>query len=114
MECFNLSAYSGITFWAKGTAAPVEVSLSGVMVTSVRDPKYSGGTCPSNPSGCSARYDITGLTTDWQHYTIKWGDFSLTGVAAPLDVTAVNGVNFEMAGSGVLDLWIDQVGFTSN
>jgi hypothetical protein len=71
----DASAYSGVSFWARGTSGTGTMSFSiGMPATTL---PADGGTCPGTTDTCKApaKTDIP-LTIDWTQVQIRWADFT--------------------------------------
>ena len=111
MQCqaYDASAFSGITFWAKGNGnLRVEFPTQGFV------PTANGGTCSSGT--CWNVYgsrDVQGkLTNDWQQFTINFSSNQREdGTNTPaFDPSKLMGIAFKHEGA-TFDFWIDQIAF---
>jgi hypothetical protein len=99
----DASAYTGLSFWAKG-AGPMHV----IVTTTATDGNY----CICAGSDCGDGYlkNLT-LTADWAQYTVLFTDLKQMHHAVPFDPTAVIGFNFA-SNANAWDYWIDDVAFS--
>jgi Carbohydrate binding domain (family 11) len=97
---YGASAYHGISFWAKGSAAVrAMVAIPATTATST-----SGGTCVTN---CSDHYGILVPLTDtttWKQFAITFSDSTTFaqsgwGTKVTFDPGALLGMQFQVAGS---------------
>jgi hypothetical protein len=114
--CMDASAYTGVTFWARGSApsGPVELLLTTNDAVRVAE----GGTCPD--AGPCASPKVTVMLTDtWTQFTYAWGEFTpgdAAGTPVPATGNNVIGLNFNMGNDSTpndLELVIDDFEFTT-
>ncbi len=77
-KCIDLSAFEGISFWAKGTAG-ADNALQFQAVVPETAPTKDGGDCPMiadkpGPDCYLHPSKMLTLTADWKQYTIKFAD----------------------------------------
>jgi len=111
---YNASTYSGVTFWAMGSAG-------GTVRFNVPDKATdaSGGICMGS-TGTSQCNDHHGhaltLTTSWQQVTFTWAQLTQQGFGyaeASLDTAHLVGMQFQVnSPTGTFDVWIDDISFT--
>jgi hypothetical protein len=107
-------AYTGVTFWAMGSAGG---AVRFNVPDRATDP--SGGVCMGS-TGTSQCNDHHGhalaLTTSWQQFTFTWADLTQQGYGyaeASLDVAHLVGMQFQVGSpTGTFDVWIDDISFT--
>jgi hypothetical protein len=106
--CYDVSAYSGVSFSAKG---PGRVFV-GMREISVVPPDY-GGTCKTD---CyNTHQKKIDLARNWSSHVVSWNEMRQRGYGAkPLDPTRVNGLSILVQASDTpFDLWIDDVKFVT-
>ncbi len=78
MGCVDASAYSGITFWVRGSVPTGVFSFSlNTENTSLPDATNAaaGGTCPGTSDTCKApTKSAIPLTMDWTQVSVPWAD----------------------------------------
>jgi predicted chitinase len=80
-NCYDASAYDGVSFWLKGNPAAGTTRVHFNVQTPVSEPVASGGACVS---GCSDHFEkIVDVTPTWTQYRIKWTDLTLCGSPTP-------------------------------
>ncbi len=103
VACQDVSAASGLTFWAKGTVAATDewggIEENWIIVYLVADGLDEGAT------QVDYRMEINPTGT-WTKYVVPFTDFGATGYTA----TTVQRVKFLIAG-GSFDFALDEVGF---
>lgn len=104
MGCVDASAYSGITFWVRGSVPTGVFSFSlNTENTSLPDATNAaaGGTCPGTSDTCKAPTKSSiPLTMDWTQVSVPWTDLvgglsGSTAVAATGDT--ITGFTFLMS-----------------
>jgi hypothetical protein len=103
---YNVSAYSGIVFWAKGNAT-VRVKLPTTTITPVAE----SGTCTAQ---CSDAHGMAiALTGSWTQYSIAFSQLAQEGwgLAASFEGDKVLAIQFQVAANVGFDFWIDDIGF---
>lgn len=102
----------GITFRVRGS---MDVRFSAT-TTGVK-PAESGGTCTPTSLPC---WDIHGanldLTPEWQTVVLSWEQLQQTGAGVPVqfDPGALTHINFAPLGSGVFNIWVDDIAFLTS
>lgn len=110
-NCVDLSAFDGISFWAKGTAG-ADNTLKFQVVAPATQPADSMpvGDCPSSASACAFKHPaktIT-LTADWSQVVIRFSEL------APAAAYTGKVLGFNMITDGPdYDVEIDEVTFFS-
>jgi hypothetical protein len=102
---YNASAYTGITFWAKGSGTlRVEFAMRSFV------PTDRGGSCTSNCWNVYGANTPT-LTSNWTQITIPWAGMQREqgGTSPAFNPSELMGVSFK--GPGTFDFWIDEVAF---
>jgi hypothetical protein len=111
---YDASSYSGVTFWAMGSAGG---SVRFNVPDKATDP--SGGICMGS-TGTDQCNDHHGhalmLTTTWAQFTFTWAQLTQQGFGyaeATLDTSNLVGMQFQVAApTGSFDVWIDDIAFT--
>lgn len=107
MCTYDLSAYSGIRFRARGDAwLRVEIPSRETTVQS------AGGTCPDDASCFDAHGRNVVLTSDDQEFVLPFCAFATQGwgpVSGSLDLTSATNLNFLINTTSNFDVWIDDV-----
>ncbi|HVZ85895.1 MAG TPA: hypothetical protein VHG72_02945 [Polyangia bacterium] len=80
MSCADASAYTGISFWVRGTSGTgtftFTVAMQGTDMPSGTN-NAGGGTCTGTSTTCkAAEKDGIPLTSDWTQVTLHWADFT--------------------------------------
>jgi hypothetical protein len=108
-KVYDVSAYDGIVFQAKGTSSG---QMRVMAVTKQIAGTSEGGTCDDSNTAnhCWDSYGQNfDLTSDWTEVRIRFSDMT-TDNSSPFDLTSVYGLAFQdNAQNGSLDLWIDDV-----
>jgi hypothetical protein len=121
----DLSAYKGITFWAKATQTPGTSTVYVQLEDNVTSP--SGGVCVDSDGGTSKCFDGFGvtlnLTDTFTQYTIDFSALAQAGWGLPSvsgapDLKQVYLLIFDVdmpsgASSLTFDLWIDDLYFVN-
>ncbi len=106
---YDLSAYSGVRFRARGSA-----SLYMNLATRDSNPENLGGSCEDG-EGCYDRHGRTVLlTSSWQDFSVDFCTLSQEGWGASLpafDPTTVTNLNFHVRSTQAFEVWIDDVEF---
>lgn len=109
---FDSSAYTGITFYARGQG-----SIRLEVPTASTAPSAQGGTCSAD---CSDSHGmLVPLTADWAPYTVMFDQLKQDGWGAPaaFNASEVLGLSFRAGKSSAaqasidFDFWIDDVRF---
>ena len=114
---YNASAYSGITFWAKGNVALKAM----VKIPATTQSTSDSGTCTmiGPPNMCEDHYTLTptpALTTAWTQYTITFASAATFaqagwGVKVPFDKSNIIAMQFQINMGVAFDFAIDDVAF---
>jgi hypothetical protein len=115
IKCVDISAFTGISFWAKGGAG-TGMTLADkprvALVLPTTLPVERGGACTS---GCNDHPSapIT-LTEQWKQYFVAWTLLQQSGVGTPAPFTDKTVLGFNISFLGVntgtsFDLWLDSV-----
>jgi len=99
--CAGISAFDGVSFWAKGTAG-TDNTLKFQAVLAATQAVADGGDCTANCYNHPSK-TIT-LTPDWTHYTVLWSELAGTHTVDGV----ILGLNWITAGPD-FDVWIDEV-----
>jgi len=105
-KTYNVSAFAGITFWAKGSPM---IRFKVLVAATV--PPAQGGTCMSN-CGDSHGMNI-GLSQSWTQYTVPFSSLAQEGwgTAAVFNTSTVLSVQFSVGPNAAFDFWIDDISF---
>ena len=105
-QTFSAAAYTGIQFYAKGTAT----ALTTIVQTASTESTTYGGRCALATLSCAGNSaPVANLSaTDWTLVKIPFS--SLANGTAPFDRTDIWSVEFQ-PGAGVFDFWIDDLSF---
>ncbi len=108
-KAYDVSGYSGISFYAKGTPATVEVILETLETQFVP----GGGTCAASCAGNHALVSLS--STAWTQYKIPLTSAEFQGGSAPLMLQHASAVEFLVYNGGAAplnaDFWIDDLSF---
>jgi hypothetical protein len=99
--CAGISAFDGVSFWAKGTAGAND-ALTFQAVLAATQAVADGGDCTANCYNHPSK-TVT-LTADWQQFTVLWSE--LTGTNRVDGI--ILGLNWITPGPA-FDIWIDEV-----
>jgi hypothetical protein len=110
---YDASAYTGITFWAKGGGNGGDFNVVGQMASTEKT--IYGGTCTA--SSCSGPYyKLTGLSsTTWQQYKVPF-TYLTGGTVKTFDPQSTWSFEFQFYNAAgtyhtAFDLWIDDLSF---
>ena len=112
--CYDFSAYTGVSFYAKGTGL-----LRMAVATADTHEFYD---CDAMVEECSNHYhapDIT-LGSDWTQYSYTWDQLAQPawGPAKPFDQTKGVSLSFshlaDAGGGPDFDIWLDDLSFTTD
>jgi hypothetical protein len=71
-NCYDASAYQGISFWIKGNPGAGNAKIKFNVHTPVSEPATSGGACTD---GCYDHFGkVVDVTGTWTRYKVKWTD----------------------------------------
>jgi hypothetical protein len=103
---YNASAFSGLEFYAKGTASAPTI----IVQTSATESTTYGGQCALATLSCAGNTaPIVGLLpNDWTLFTVPFS--TLTNGTAPFNSADIWSIEFQ-PGPGIFDLWIDDLSF---
>lgn len=113
-EPFDASAYTGVTFYAKGSGQ-IRVEF----VTQATTEPSQGGTCAENCYD-SHGSDPIALSAEWAPITLFFANLTQEGWGTPADFSPAQllGLNFKAlkgdTADATFDLWIDEVSFTKD
>jgi endoglucanase len=103
---YDASGYTGITFWARGTARQFRVLL----VDEFSDP--AGGKCTSCYDDFQAPFTPS---DEWQQFTFDWTKFKQQMFGDPepnVCASKLYAIQFQWSGSAPFELCLDDVAFT--
>lgn len=104
---YDLSAYSGIRFRARGNAW-LRVTIPNRETTA----RSAGGTCPDDASCFDAHGRNVVLTAEYQEFVLPFCAFATQGwgpVSGPPDLTSATNLNFFINTTSNFDVWIDDI-----
>jgi hypothetical protein len=119
--CTDVSAYTGLSFWLKGTlpAAALATENPGIQIAFSNPdttPTEGCGNCEAN---CMPNYAYVEITEGWALYSFAWGDLELGSAdsATPnheFDPAGLHGINFHIpaAVGEDIDVSIDEFELT--
>jgi len=71
-NCYDASAYEGVSFWVKGDPGAGNATLKMNLQTPPTEPTTSGGSCTA---GCSDHFGkIVDVTSTWTEIKVPWSD----------------------------------------
>jgi hypothetical protein len=109
--CWDVSALSGISFWAKGTAGADNVIQIQVAIPATHA-VANGGDCTKDCFDHPSK-KVT-LTADWKQYTAAWSELTQAGFGAPAKFEGIMmAINWVSLGGPGVDFWVDEVAFYS-
>ena len=114
--CLDASAYTGVTFWARGSSPAGKVKL--LLSVNAVEIESKGGDCP-DAGPCARPFTELELTDEWTEHTFKWADFTdgdAAGAAVPGSGDALCGIEFSLPNDNTsrdLELNVDDVAFTT-
>jgi hypothetical protein len=74
-SAYDLTPYTGLTFYAKSRAAPIKVHVE--FATTTTTPTVDGGSCATN---CNDHFEaIVALSGDWQEFTLPFASLAQEG-----------------------------------
>jgi len=108
---YDVSAYAGITFWARSETAMA-------LTVAFPDVNTSGQLPPSRKlcTSCDHHWlTSVSMSTDWKRFTVLWTDLRLEGGTVPTPTefaaTQVVSMQWRVATGSVYDYWIDDIAF---
>ena len=108
--CGDLSAFDGVSFWAKGKAAS---TITTNFIVPSQNAVADGGDCDTtSTSGCYNHPQVKlTLTTDWQQYAVPFADAKGAGpTAAKVVNNLVQGLLW-LSGDKDWDFSLDEIAF---
>jgi Carbohydrate binding domain (family 11) len=119
---FDASAWSGFSFWAKGSIALVEgksTESAGQLKISIMEkdivPLDVGGLCNPDLAECWDSHKIRVELTDcWQQHVVRFSDLKPDNWGKPageLNLQEFYGMVFEVTQNQTSDVWIDDIRF---
>jgi hypothetical protein len=108
---YDANAYTGITFWARGTFPDPTTGSNGLDVAvacaATTSPSY-GGTCGATTS-CVDNLVRVYPGADWTQIMVPFA--VLTGGGAPFDRSQITHIQFRIPGAptSAIDLWVDDL-----
>lgn len=103
---YDASAFTGISFWAKGSG-----TTRFVVPSAPTTPIMSGGTCPMTMT-CTDPHGVDiPLTADWTKYSITWDMLSQKMPLMTFDPKTMRGAQFKFSAGVTFDIAVDDVQF---
>jgi hypothetical protein len=102
---FNATGYTGIKFWAKGSA-----TLKAVGQMPSTEPTKYGGTCAATSCNANTYVFGTSLSSSWTQFTLPFS-YLAGGTSTPFMPSTIWSLEFVPYGGGSFDFWIDDVTF---
>lgn len=115
--CIDVSAYTGLTFWAKGnTVLSVELQTPGV------EPVMAGGDCPDTALCSDLLATQLPLDATWTMYQVPWGQLKQAGFGYKDDFATRKVINTPLFAAldtpdsavGTFEIDIDDIHFSEN
>jgi len=117
-NCYDASAYDGISFWIKGDPSKGNTQVKFNVQTPATEPKISGGACTA---GCQDHFaKMVDITPTWTRIKVAWSDLkrlacTTTAPAVPANFEPqkqVLSISFQQPDpSKGFDFWIDDITF---
>ena len=105
-EAYDASAYSGITFWMRGS-----VNVRVLFPTRATAPTTQGGDCTS---ACNDSFGLDLAPNEaWSEHSVSFAALRQLGSSAAIsfDPKTLLGVAFAVPASCEFDVWLDEIGF---
>ncbi len=122
-SCIDATAFSGISFWAKGgpgTGDTLQSTLSVQIVIPMTLPADNPGAHGECTIGCYDHYKVLQeLSEEWQEFSFVWDDMTQSGWGRPVPFTPHRMMTLQFATAvtsteGIsFDFWIDQIEFVA-
>lgn len=120
----DLSAYTGVSFWAKGSVVVVDETnvverdqgTVRLMLTEAdATPVEEGGGCDGTHGGCWDTHRVRFMPDEcWRLYAFDFSEFEQDGWGqdgGELNLDQIYNMNFEIAAYNDWDLWVDEIEF---
>ncbi|HXS15773.1 MAG TPA: hypothetical protein VN764_01205, partial [Polyangiaceae bacterium] len=120
----DLSAYTGLSFWAKGSIVTIDEtnvveqdqSTVRLMLTEAdATPVEEGGGCDGTHGGCWDTHRVRFEPDEcWRRYAFDFSEFEQDGWGqdgGELNLDQIYTMNFEVAAYNDWDLWVDEIEF---
>src|SRR6266508_1477526 len=117
-NCYDASAYDGISFWIKGDPSKGNTQVKFNVQTPVTEPAMSGGACTA---GCQDHFaKMVDITATWTRIKVPWSDLkrlSCKDTVPPVPANfqpqkQVLSISFQQPDpSKGFDFWIDDITF---
>jgi hypothetical protein len=105
--CWDVSALSGISFWAKGTAGTDNMIQLQVALPATHSIAI-GGDCVDKCFDHPSKRIL--LTPEWKQYTAAWSELAQAGFGAPAKFDGITmAINWVSLAGPNVDFWIDEV-----
>lgn len=115
--CYDASAYQGLSFFIKGSAAAGNSQIKFSLHSPISEPEPSGG-CSKADQDAGKCYDhfakVVTLSDQWTRYDIKWKDFTQNCATDPSYVpqAEILTLSFSILDPAAgFDFWIDNLSF---
>jgi hypothetical protein len=113
---YDISAYTGLRFWARrGAASSYPSSVIVQLIQTNTTTVAEGGTCNTSVYECSDHYAYgVSVSTAWAEYQLPFTSFyqsSTWGSYFPRDLTSVLAIEFLLKNTSSYDLQVDDVRF---
>ncbi|MGC4064035.1 MAG: carbohydrate binding domain-containing protein [Polyangiaceae bacterium] len=113
---YDVSAYTGLRFWARrGSASSYPSSVTVQLLQANTTTIAEGGTCSTSVYECSDHYAYAiSVSTAWAEYQLPFASFyqsSTWGSYFPRDLASVLAIEFLMKSNSSYDLQVDDVRF---
>jgi len=109
--CWDVSALSGISFWAKGTAGTdnmIQLQVALPATHSVAD----GGDCVEKCFDHPSKKLL--LTAEWKQHTAAWSELAQAGFGAPAKFNGIiMAINWASLAGPNVNFWIDEIALYS-
>lgn len=105
--CYDVSAYAGIEFWAKGTDTLVHLAVNNIDWVEEGKGGLCSGECPQGPA------KAIDLVRSWALYRVTWQELQgLSGPTAMFDPKRAVTLSFGFYPQDTpFDVWIDDLRF---
>jgi hypothetical protein len=109
---YDMSAYTGIQFWARGNNVPVRVKAS----MAEDYPVSFGGICAAaDPNACWNDHGTYQTFVDsWKQFTVPFSGMTQSagwGITTTFNAAHVTAIRFQTDGNVNFDYWIDDISF---
>ncbi len=106
---YNVSPYSGISFYARSAMGSVDLTVGFPDVTT----SPWGNICDPQQSCYQHSHAHVTLGGEWKKFQVLFSSLTRDGgVPGTLSLSSVYGIQFSVAGDTNFDIWIDDIAFT--